>query len=92
MQKIGVMTIKETKTVNINAAAVVRQPYNPMEQFHPWAVGLSHRGSRNTKQQTNYGCSLPITRDASQNKSAFVVIVLPPPTLNGSYPEGTKLT
>jgi hypothetical protein len=47
------MTIKETKTVNINAAAVVRQPYSPMEQFHPWAVGLSHCGSRKTKQQTN---------------------------------------
>ena len=35
------------------AAAVVRQPYSPMEQFHPWAVGLSHCGSRKTKQQTN---------------------------------------
>ena len=74
------------------SAAVVRQPYRPTGQFHPRAVGLSQCGSRNTKQQTNYGCSLPITSDASQNKSAFVVMVLPPPTLYGSYPEGTKLT
>jgi hypothetical protein len=28
------------------AAAVVRQPYNLTGQIHPWAVGLSHCGSR----------------------------------------------
>ena len=35
------------------AAAVVRQPYRPMGQFHPRAIGLSHWGSRNTYQQKN---------------------------------------
>ena len=39
------------------AASVVRQPYRPMGQIRPGAVGLSHRGSRKTQNRKHQrGC------------------------------------
>ncbi len=61
------------------AAAVVRQPYSLTGQFHPRAVGLSHRGSSNTMICYSSNTKSPFPKLHSLHVvSKFSIVVSPP--------------